>query len=301
MESEFSIGIDAVAKDGSIHGDQRQAHVSGAINSSSSSHLAGTHPNYQLDHGSLLRGVQRGLLDGVFEDFETWLDRQLEGWCEIHAPGKWHSMWTKHKGFCPHWLTHDPFDAEGVIGNSALLPFPCQQLREEIYEFMSVLINQLSPRASILEVGLGDFGGTHILWDYIFDSVTTIDNNGRLLQQFSNNNSYRLLKEKNFLFCNDAATINHDLLESSYDVLFIDGNHAYENARADYENLAPLVREGGIVGFHDTRCPEFGSAKFVRDLGSTTNYDIKHIHPEGLGAVWAGISYFMKTTPPGQI
>ena len=78
MESEFSIGIDAVAKDGSIHGDQRQAHVSGAINSSSSSHLAGTHPShmeaasteaaayYQLDHGSLLRAVQKRLSTNPF-------------------------------------------------------------------------------------------------------------------------------------------------------------------------------------------------------------------------------------------
>lgn len=35
------------------------------------------------------------------------------------------------------------------------------------------------------------------------------------------------------------------------DFLFIDGDHTYEGVRADFEMYAPLVREGGLVGFHD--------------------------------------------------
>jgi hypothetical protein len=35
------------------------------------------------------------------------------------------------------------------------------------------------------------------------------------------------------------------------DMLFIDGDHTYEGVKADYELYGPLVREGGLVGFHD--------------------------------------------------
>lgn len=35
------------------------------------------------------------------------------------------------------------------------------------------------------------------------------------------------------------------------DMLFIDGSHAYEDARADFDNFFPHVRRGGIVALHD--------------------------------------------------
>jgi predicted O-methyltransferase YrrM len=35
------------------------------------------------------------------------------------------------------------------------------------------------------------------------------------------------------------------------DVLFIDGDHGYESVHRDYELYGPLVRNGGLVAFHD--------------------------------------------------
>jgi predicted O-methyltransferase YrrM len=35
------------------------------------------------------------------------------------------------------------------------------------------------------------------------------------------------------------------------DVLFIDGDHSYEGVRSDYETYRDLVRDGGVIGFHD--------------------------------------------------
>lgn len=37
----------------------------------------------------------------------------------------------------------------------------------------------------------------------------------------------------------------------SIDFLFIDGDHTYEGVKKDFEIYAPLVRPGGIIGFHD--------------------------------------------------
>ena len=35
------------------------------------------------------------------------------------------------------------------------------------------------------------------------------------------------------------------------DFLFIDGDHTYEGVRRDFEMYSPLVREGGVIAFHD--------------------------------------------------
>lgn len=35
------------------------------------------------------------------------------------------------------------------------------------------------------------------------------------------------------------------------DFCFIDGDHRYEGVKADFLNFAPMVRPGGLIGFHD--------------------------------------------------
>jgi hypothetical protein len=42
------------------------------------------------------------------------------------------------------------------------------------------------------------------------------------------------------------------------DFLFIDGDHSYEGVRQDFESYSALVREGGLVGFHDIAAPPGG-------------------------------------------
>ncbi len=52
----------------------------------------------------------------------------------------------------------------------------------------------------------------------------------------------------------DPATlvkIRQILGDRQIDFLFIDGDHTYEGVRQDFEMYAPLVRDGGVVGFHD--------------------------------------------------
>ena len=45
--------------------------------------------------------------------------------------------------------------------------------------------------------------------------------------------------------------ILEDLEGRKVDFLFIDGDHSYEGVKRDFELYAPLVRDGGIIGFHD--------------------------------------------------
>jgi len=45
------------------------------------------------------------------------------------------------------------------------------------------------------------------------------------------------------------------------DFLFIDGDHRYESIKSDYNMYSPLVRKGGIIGFHDIGEKEEGGGR----------------------------------------
>jgi cephalosporin hydroxylase len=51
----------------------------------------------------------------------------------------------------------------------------------------------------------------------------------------------------------DRVVVNHirALSRAQIDFLFIDGDHAYEGIKADFEAFSPLVRAGGLIALHD--------------------------------------------------
>jgi predicted O-methyltransferase YrrM len=49
------------------------------------------------------------------------------------------------------------------------------------------------------------------------------------------------------------------------DVLFIDGDHTYDGVRRDFELYGPLVREGGLIAFHDIQ-PDRGGAHWSGEV-----------------------------------
>jgi predicted O-methyltransferase YrrM len=55
----------------------------------------------------------------------------------------------------------------------------------------------------------------------------------------------------------DSATLKvvEDITLGRLDFLFIDGDHSYEGAKADFELYGPLVRPGGLIAFHDLITP----------------------------------------------
>jgi predicted O-methyltransferase YrrM len=71
------------------------------------------------------------------------------------------------------------------------------------------------------------------------------------------------------------AQINGGLL----DFLFIDGDHSYEGVKRDFELYSPLVRQGGIIAFHDI-VPDYTTTK-----GITTRSKVG-----GVPAFWQELS-----------
>lgn len=126
---------------------------------------------------------------------------------------------------------------------------PIQQVRAEIYAFAKALWD-LSPRIRMLEIGLGQYGGTRFLWQQLFASVLTIEHNLELIKRLD----YPIRTFDRFI-CGDSTValpvVKQVLKDQPLDALFIDGGHEYHFVKSDTQLYFPLVRKGGIVGWHD--------------------------------------------------
>jgi len=97
------------------------------------------------------------------------------------------------------------------------------------------------PEATIISVDLpgGAFGGGYPEWKM------------PLFEGFAKNGQrIKLLR------ADSHSTETIDLVKTALDgrlidFLFIDGDHTYEGVKTDFEMYSPLVREGGIIAFHD--------------------------------------------------
>jgi len=211
--------------------------------------------------------------------------------------------WVSDKGnggyvpidFNPYPAIHDNYLNEEV---------GIQQNKEELEKFIDVLLND--NKGVCLEIGLGFFGSTHFLWRQIYDKVITIEKNFERIREFGRNmkkyyDEWVLDDGRSQFFVgysNDEKIIADVYSKvEEIDFLFIDGNHSYESVLCDFILYYPLVKKGGIIGFHDTALSKdnLGVPKLIAEIrtGKYTNgqrIDVKDI----VENKWSGISYFYK-------
>lgn len=119
---------------------------------------------------------------------------------------------------------------------------------------MLELVKTIEPKV-IVEIGC-DGGGSLWTWQEAFspELLVGIDTNTTqmsLQEALKNGLEVTMLWEDS----QNEGTKQHliDLLNGRLiDFLFIDGDHKYESVKRDFELYSPLVRKGGMVGFHDT-------------------------------------------------
>jgi hypothetical protein len=77
--------------------------------------------------------------------------------------------------------------------------------------------------------------------------------------------------------------------DGSIDLLHIDGRHAYEDVKEDFESWIPKVAEHGVVLFHDIAVLDrgFGVHRYFRELGETYP-TLAFEHGSGLGVLSVG-------------
>lgn len=149
----------------------------------------------------------------------------------------------------------------------ANVSIPAMQIREEFVRLLDLVAAE-EPR-TIVEIGAAR-GGTL----FMFAKVATDDalivgidwSEDGVHSFFGDRHSYRRgglykrfagsRRRVAFMFANshESATLERlkdTLTGRPIDLLFIDGDHTAEGVRADYDMYSPLVREHGLIAFHD--------------------------------------------------
>jgi len=126
------------------------------------------------------------------------------------------------------------------------------------------LIAVLNPR-NVLEIGTCH-GGTLWLWCQLahpFANIISVDlpdgpyGGGYPVEAVPKLLNYSRDHQWIQLFRGDSHDelmlkgVKRFLAGKKLDLLFIDGDHSYEGVKRDWEMYSPLMREGGVVVFHD--------------------------------------------------
>jgi predicted O-methyltransferase YrrM len=154
------------------------------------------------------------------------------------------------------------FEDLDFLFTSSQLDHGVASLRFDEAALLYRLAREVGPRsrATIVEIGRFKGGSTLIfaaamvegstLWSYDLHLAPRPDLRGADLDAELRDALGRLrLGAGVNLVVGDSGTV--DLPPGPFDILFIDGDHSYEGAKADVERWGPHVREGGHLLLHD--------------------------------------------------
>jgi predicted O-methyltransferase YrrM len=142
-------------------------------------------------------------------------------------------------------------------------PITLWQVREEVVFLMEILQKE-KPRY-ILEIGTAGGGSLYLLSQVIADDAIIISvdlpygrfGGGYPKSRISIYRSIARAKQKIYLIRNDSHSlktlekIQEILSGNELDFIFIDGDHEYEGVKKDFELYSRLVKDHGIIAFHD--------------------------------------------------
>ena len=160
------------------------------------------------------------------------------------------------------------------------------QKPREIVWLLDLLLKE--PPRTVLEIGM-DRGGTLFLWtrvaapDALLIGVDFKRIHGRLgryspyalvRRSFARDHQrVELIGDADSHAASTVERVRSLLGKRNVDFLFLDADHRYESVTRDFELYAPLVREGGLIAFHDvsprSRQETEGTARFWVELKET--------------------------------
>lgn len=209
-------------------------------------------------------------VDDVFAKIDAWVaSRQGRDWIE------------------PDFIPHDPAFDPQVIQT-------IQQVRQELYDFVDLLLSSGYAGSTMLEIGLGRNAGTHRVWREFFGKVITVELSGERIDQAKR----EFHEPHSFFVCGSSRhpkTVEAvSKIVDKVDVLFIDGDHSYGGVRNDWELYHHFVRPGGIVAWHDSECDVndmYGVPQLLRELETGLIDDKKHNIKRIVRSKKIGIAY----------
>ena len=167
-----------------------------------------------------------------------------------------------------------------------------QQVKEELRDFLRLLIE--NDVQKILQIGLGHFGSTQFCLSLICDEVITVEYD---IKNISNYSDREILYNQNVETFIYGDSTSDDVLnqvkfaggDEGYDAVLIDGNHSYEYVKKDYENYSKMIKDGGIVAFHDALLEgnRYGTPRVLKELPNNTDINyIEHSKEVGIAFIY---------------
>ena len=161
-------------------------------------------------------------------------------------------------------MTYD-FDA---LLDMAGKEFGITQVRDEIKALIDC-VNLMKP-TTVVEIGTHKGGNSFLFMHAVRSSELVIgldlcvQNSGKLKYFAGPHQRFKVIH------CNSQTLasfnrVNRALGGRAIDFLFIDGDHSYAGAKADFELYSPLVRSGGLIAFHDILADH--RTRFGRETG----------------------------------
>lgn len=186
--------------------------------------------------------------------------------------------------------------------------FSIQQNEIEIMKFIDVLKKNNCKK--IIEIGLGYYGSTHVLFRENFETVCTLEISIERVKAFYFRaekffgDKYFSSKNSAFVVANSNSSEGAEKLIKYlktvnfqfFDALFIDGFHGYGTVLLDFLIYSNFVKRGGIIGFHDVNSSieNSGVAKLIKELKSYNFANINGSYREIIESEDLGIGYFIK-------
>ena len=126
----------------------------------------------------------------------------------------------------------------------------------EIWEIAS-RVQALDPHTRIMEIGI-ESGKSLRIWEAISGPdalVVGLDLGDNTAGQYFDKRPQVIVGDSK-----DPTTLDRvKEVVPVLDFLFIDGDHSYAGVSSDFQMYSPLVRSGGLVGFHDLNIPEIAT------------------------------------------
>jgi len=131
------------------------------------------------------------------------------------------------------------------------------QVRSELESF-AALVRAESPR-NVLEVGTAGGGTLFVLAWASHDAARILSLDiqrydllrKQLFRGFARPGQHVEVRRADSHLASTRDAVERFFDGAPLDLLFVDGDHAYESVRADFELYGSLVRPGGLIAFHD--------------------------------------------------
>jgi predicted O-methyltransferase YrrM len=185
--------------------------------------------------------------------------------------------------------------------------FQAQQRLPEYLALAGMLGTRLGPLRTVLEIGSAS-GGTLALWAELSEPdalLIALDLPISPAACYSDQQLERAAQGRRLALVrgNSRSPASRDAVANALgnrrlDFLFVDGEHQAAAVHADFRSYAPLVRDGGILAFHDIVVhPEFPHVRvheLWRELRARFPHEVEEVL-EAPDQTWGGIGLLTMT------